>query len=42
MKSEDGTGSCHPCWKCGNVIPPISFVSKVVTSVATFFYCQIG
>nr|DAZ36893.1 MAG TPA: hypothetical protein [Caudoviricetes sp.] len=37
MKSEDGTGSRHPSWRCGNVTPPISFVSKVVTSVATFF-----
>ena len=26
MKSEDGTGSRHPCWRCGNVTPPISFV----------------
>jgi len=21
MKSEDGTGSRHPCWRCGNVTP---------------------
>ncbi len=31
MKSEDGTGSRHPCWRCGNVTPPISFISKMVT-----------
>lgn len=37
MKSEDGTGSRHPSWRCGNVTPPISFVSKVVASVTTFF-----
>ena len=28
MKSEDGTGSRHPCWRCGNVTPPISFVKR--------------
>ena len=41
MKSEDGTGSRHPSWRCGNVTPPISFVNKVVTSAATFniFQC---
>ena len=25
MKAEDGTGSRHPSWRCGNVTPPISF-----------------
>ena len=30
MKSEDGTGSRHPSWRCGIVTPPISFGSKVV------------
>lgn len=38
MKSEDGTGSRHPCWRCGNVTPPISFISKMVTSVTIFFF----
>lgn len=38
MKSEDGTGSRHPCWRCGNVTPPISFISKMVTPVTIFFF----
>ena len=41
MKSEDGTGSRHPCWRCGNVTPPISFISKMVTSVTIFFLTTI-
>ena len=38
MKSEDGTGSRHPCWRCGTVTPPISFISKMVTPVTIFFF----
>lgn len=38
MKSEDGTGSRHPCLRCGNVTPPISFISKMVTPVTIFFF----
>ena len=30
MKAEDGTGSRHPSWRCGNVTPPISFDIKKV------------
>lgn len=41
MKSEDGTGSRHPCWRCGNVTPPISFISKMVTLVTIFFLTTI-
>ncbi len=41
MKSEDGTGSRHPCWRCGNVTPPISFISKMVTPVTIFFLTTI-
>lgn len=41
MKSEDGTGSRHPCWRCGNVTPPISFISKMVTPVTIFFLTNI-
>ena len=37
MKSEDGTGSRHPCWRCGNVTPPISFI-RMVTPVTIFFF----
>lgn len=37
MKSEDGTGSRHPSWRCGNVTPPISFISRVATSVPLCF-----
>lgn len=33
MKSEDGTGSRHPSWRCGNVTPPISFINKIIISV---------
>ena len=41
MKSEDGTGSRHSCWRCGNVTPPISFISKMVTPVTIFFLTTI-
>ena len=38
MKSEDGTGSRHPCWRCGDGTPPISLMSKMVTPVTIFFF----
>ena len=41
MNTEDGTGSRHPCWRCGNVTPPISFISKMVTPVTIFFLTNI-
>ena len=36
MKSEDGTGSRRPSWRCGNVTPPISFCIKGLVITRSF------